>query len=293
MTWHVPAAAMTAYLIGDIDDADAWSVEAHLVNCARCRDRLTATAAEPGAAPDVTAVVARTRDTVGTAISALPSRRRVRRGTRFRQYVMLSRSASTSGLAWVGAAVLLVAAAVILEAYTASRGGINREPWPWLAMLGPVIPVAGVAATYAAPLDDASELVAATPMSGVRLLLWRTLTILVVVVPLSVVASVFSIFTTSPTWLVPALVLTAATLALTSVIGSMAASAIVGLGWLVVVAVTSMDDHGVAAVRDLVTAAATPTWLACGGIAVGVVYLRRAAYGSPSSSLPSTSEEPW
>lgn len=293
MTWHIPTATMPDYLSGDIGDADVWSIEAHLMNCARCRDRLTATAGAPSVAPEVAGVVARTRDAVAAATLEQPPPRRMRPGSRFRQYFMLSRSASASGLAWVAAAVLLVVVAVVLEAYTASSG-VERDPWPWLAIVGPVIPVAGVAATYAPALDDASEIVAATPMSGLRLLLWRTLAILAVIVPLSVVASVFTVFTTSAAWLVPAIVLTAVTLAVTSMVGPIVASASVGLGWLVVVGGVGLGDHGAAAVHDLVTtSSSTLTWLAGGGIAAGVVYLRRAAYGSPSSSLPTTSEEPW
>src|SRR5699024_3942597 len=119
---------------------------------------------------------------------------------------------------------------------------IGHEPMPWLAMVGPLVPVAGVAATYAAPFDDASELVAATPMSGLRLLLWRTLAVLVVVVPLSVVASVFTVYTTSASWLVPAFVLTATTVAVMSVIRPLVAAGTIGLGWVFVVGTVSMGD---------------------------------------------------
>src|SRR5690625_3170297 len=290
MTWHVPPETLTAYLADDVSDVDAWSVEAHLTDCAHCRDRLTTRthASEMGGAD--AAVVARVRDDIVDATLAAPGR--VRAGTRRRQWLMLSRRVSVSGIAWGVATIIIAVAAVVLEIYAAGSGG--PRSLPWLAILGPVIPVVGVAATYAAPLDEASEVVSATPMSGLRLLLWRTLAVLAVVVPVSLIASMVTTLTTSLSWLIPAAVLTVVTLALTSVVGSLVAAATVGFGWLTVVGVTGMGDDGVTAIRDLVSASlSTVTWLACGGIAAGVIYLRRTAYAAPSAALPTTSEESW
>ena len=36
-SWHVEGSRLAAYARGDVDDAEAFSVEAHIVGCASCQ----------------------------------------------------------------------------------------------------------------------------------------------------------------------------------------------------------------------------------------------------------------
>ena len=111
------------------------------------------------------------------------------------------------------------------------------------------MPVVGVALAYGPLADRAHEVAVAAPLSGVRLLLLRTLTVLVA-------ASVMSFLTVlaAPThgwlriaWLLPALATTSTALALSTRLGVRSAAIAVAVGWLAMVIV-------VAQVRDDATA---------------------------------------
>src|SRR2546425_2935112 len=57
MSWHGDASTFEAYADGEIDGARALSLEAHLLECASCREGLTA-AADPGALEQAWGVIA-------------------------------------------------------------------------------------------------------------------------------------------------------------------------------------------------------------------------------------------
>jgi hypothetical protein len=115
-----------------------------------------------------------------------------------------------------------------------------------LLVMAPLLPVLGVALEYGSAADPAHEIQVATPTHGLRLVAVRAATVLVV----SVVAVVLFTLTNdaarpyTAVWLLPAVAVTTASLALMTVRPPRQAAAAVAVAWLVavVVARTSADD---------------------------------------------------
>ncbi len=144
-------------------------------------------------------------------------------------------------------------AAVGLVLVLAAGAGANQwQPGDQLAVflaLAPIIPVLGVAMAYGPHSDRAYEVTVATALSGLRLILLRTVTVVVAAAALSLLTVL-----TSPThgwlrlaWLLPALATTTTALALGAHIGVRRAAIGVGLGWLTLVVVTAQVSRSATA----------------------------------------------
>ncbi|MDO8364536.1 MAG: zf-HC2 domain-containing protein [Actinomycetota bacterium] len=133
--------------------------------------------------------------------------------------------------------------------FAAVAGSEQWQPGDQLAVflaLAPLVPVLGVAMAYGPQADRAHEVAVAAPMSGLRLALLRTVTVVVaaaVVGALTVLAA--------PThgwlqiaWLLPSLATTMTALALGTRLGVRRAAIGVALGWLLLVIVVAQatDD---------------------------------------------------
>ncbi|GAB1818532.1 zf-HC2 domain-containing protein [Herbidospora sp. RD11066] len=218
--WHVPDDLRAAYLSGDLPEPTAMSVEAHVESCPACQ------VAFPADEPWLEASWA--------AIADIVDRPRPRPLTRFltalgvREHVAVLLSA-TPGLtrSWL----LAVAAALgfaVFAAHTADRSMIV-----FLAV-APVLPLLGIAAAYGARVDPLYELTGAAPIRRTRVLLLRALTVLVAAVVITGAATpALPGFTAA--WLLPALALAGAALALGTWIAPHRASALLAAGWLVAV----------------------------------------------------------
>jgi signal transduction histidine kinase len=134
-------------------------------------------------------------------------------------------------LSWLAAA----AVAIGFSAWAANAGADGRLVF---LMVAPVLPVAGVAAAYGPWADPSYELGTTTPFSGLRLLLLRTLAVLVVTTVVTAVggALVPAGEISSFAWELPALALTFASLALATVVAPHVAGVAVGLLWFGTVA---------------------------------------------------------
>ncbi len=134
------------------------------------------------------------------------------------------------------------AAVGLVLVLAAGAGSKQWQPGDQLAVflaLAPIVPVFGVALAYGPHSDRAYEVTVATPLSGLRLILLRTMTVVVAAAALSLLTVL-----TSPThgwlrlaWLLPALATTSTALALGAHIGVRRAAVGVGLAWLTVVVV--------------------------------------------------------
>ncbi|MGH3321595.1 MAG: anti-sigma factor family protein [Streptosporangiaceae bacterium] len=272
MGWHVSGEQLTAYVCGRLGDADAWSVETHVASCPGCATRV-------GEAVQQRDLAVRVDDVRGVVMAQVRSEasQRARVGTRpassWTRAWRLMTAAPALRLPWITAAVVTIACAALLS-LVSYPGGTH----PVLLLVAPLLPVAGVAATYGPGMDPAHELTLATPFSGFRLLLLRTVTVLGVTVPLLLVAS-FAIPTAgvnAAAWLLPALALVLAALVLGSWVEQRVAAGIAGGGWIAAVLI----PHALAVVEAPPVFAASAQWGWAGAavLAIGLLFLRRGAY---------------
>lgn len=271
-SWHVPDALLRAYAEERVRDVDAWSVEAHLSDCARCTSELVRVVAGTGAGDLVDAVRPR-------LLEGLPAQVRAPRPTAARRAWLLATSGTGARGAWLVAVAVTVVAAAVLDAFGGAgvRGsGIGAgwsSPWGGLLVVAPLLPVLGVALSYGS-FDPVHELVASTASGGLRLVLWRTLAVLAVSIPAVLVVG-FVIGQSAPVaWLLPALGLTSLTLAVGSFVELSRAALGVGVGWLVAVIGPGLTDDA----PVLLGTRAAPLWLALLLVAGAAVLVRRDAF---------------
>jgi len=249
MSWHVPETTLRAYVDGRIGAADAWSVEAHLAGCERCRHAIDQD-------HETAAIIRAARP------DRLPPQGRIRKAGRWRAAVMLTASGPAARTAWVVSVAVVLTLAVAMDSTWQERG------FAWLTLVAPLLPVAGVATAYGSGLDEPGEIIASTPSGGLRLLLWRTFAVLAVSVPAALIAGVWA---GSPAvWLLPALGLTAVTLAVGSLTGLAPAAVAVGLGWAAVVAGPAVGEH---VSGPLIEPDAVAVWVSLMALSAAVVAL--------------------
>lgn len=265
MTWHVPDEMLHEYLTGRVAGADAWSVEAHLTECERCRDALAV--AHPTTVPDRAAALDETWAAIAAELPKQPAP--VARGTRRREVRVLLAAGPAARWAWLAACALVLA-------FAAALGAAGATSTPWLGIVAPVVPLLGVAASYSTGLDDAYEVIASTPGGGLRLLLLRSAVVLAVTTPVALVGNALTGYGSPVPWLLASLTLTLLTLAVGSLIGIERAAAAVGFAWLVAVGSTLVEPSG--AVPALLTHDAVPAMLAAAATAAVVIMIRHDAF---------------
>jgi len=247
----LPPGLLTAYARGEIGAAAAWSVEAHVPGCAACRAALAGSAQRDQLAASRSVLLAR------LGLPEAGSARLVLRRCGVPEHILTILAATPSlRRSWL-TGVLLALAVAVGAAYLLPPGAAARallagpaagSAWAGLIpflVLAPALPLAAVAAAFSARLDPASDLATAAPVSGVWLLCVRTVAvILATLVPTVLAALVLP----GPGWLpaavlLPALAVSAAALAASTVAGAVPAAIGVGAGWVaVVVAVRVVTD---------------------------------------------------
>jgi hypothetical protein len=156
---------------------------------------------------------------------------------------------------------------VVIVGLGATNPDDPRQSLFTLLFLAPLLPVLGVAMAYGPTADPAHELQVATPGGGLRLLVVRTITVLVVsMVVVTVLASASDVARPMATaWLLPALALTSATLAAVTVLPPRRAAAAAAGAWfgVVVIARVAATDPLAAfgPVGQLVAVAATSAFV--------------------------------
>lgn len=233
MRFHATDAELRAWAENAMDDTAVWSVDAHLEGCANCRSRVDVPLPDPPA--------------------DLPPQGRVRRATPARRIGILILSGPEARLAWFAA----LAVTVLITTLVAALPDGTVPHW-LLLMIAPTLPVLGTAASYGPRTDPLDELIGSTAYSGLRIILWRTLSVLAVSLPVAAVAGLASGLGNPAVWLLPSCALTALTLALASVTGPAVAAAAVGAGWFVLIGGALWSPQSGA---ELVTAQAGPVWL--------------------------------
>ncbi|MFF5305922.1 zf-HC2 domain-containing protein [Streptomyces sp. NPDC013161] len=251
----------------DLTADELWAVEAHLETCRVCRDRLAAVVASD--VPEVAALVGSVRDGLEPRLDVPVARRRYRP-------VRVSGWLTPAMVPWVGMVVSVTLLALLLDLVGGGYGfGAGRVSV--VLLLAPVLPVLGVAASWAQGLDPAYELTASVPRAGLHLVLRRTASVLAVVVPALLVGGWATGVpgVTAAQWLLPCLAFTSTTLALGGVVGvTRAAVAVVAVWAAVVLTPTVVADRATFALQ----AGGLPVWGLVLALGVGVVIVRRGAY---------------
>lgn len=249
--WHADQDLIARYLRGDAGGALGSSVEAHLLRCATCRDRV-----RPLVDPAPLGLVwARLEDSLQAPRPGLFERVVRRLGVPEEDALLLAAAPSLrAGWLW-GTVVALVFAAV-----AAAEGGPHGAAF--FLVVAPLVPVAGVAVSYGPDIDDAYEPTLAAPYSSSRLLLLRALATLLTSVPLAALGGLLLPWSdwSAATWLLPAVAGVALTLAGATWVGTTRAGSAVAVGWLLVVAAISGPAGAGSGAAALLDATALPLY---------------------------------
>ena len=224
--WHADPALLTRYLRGDLDAVTGASIEQHVSRCQHCRAAV-GRQIEP-------VLLQKTWSGIRVAVERpslpLPLRLARRCGLPEPTAVLLASASSLRG-AWLVGAFMSLSFAT-LGAYV--TGGTALAPF---LLAAPLAPVLGVAAAYGPRQDPLEGLIATSPYGRTRLILLRTIGVLVSVLPLTVL---LGLAVPGPPWLAaawlgPALALVPVLLALAGFVGPRTAATVVSLVWATVV----------------------------------------------------------
>lgn len=231
-TWHAPPDVLERFARAPeaLDETTASSIEQHLMTCVECRG-LVAAGADTGALEHSWAQIADVVD---------------RPRTRCTEH-LLGRLGMSEGLArvvgatvglrlaWLGAVGLVT----LLAAAAAQQDGTETS----FLVMAPLVPLGAVLLTFLAADDPAGEAGTATAMHGAGLLVQRALT---VVVPTFLILALASLaqpdLGRAALWVLPAIALTVAAMALATVVRATTATFGLSLGWLLTVMTTASLD---------------------------------------------------
>jgi hypothetical protein len=226
MTWHADAPLLARYAAGDLDPARSLSVEAHMVSCATCRAALAPLADRER----LDGVWDELVETIDAPRPGLVERLLARIGVAEHLARLLAATPSLR-LSWLAAVALTLAFAAIAAA-EGERGALV------FLVLAPLLPVAGVAAAFGPELDPTYRVGLAAPFSTARLLLLRAVVVLLTTTLLAGAAALVvpGLGWAAAAWLLPALGLTLATLALATAVPPPLSAGSVAMAWVVLVA---------------------------------------------------------
>lgn len=238
---HPDQPTLAGYAAGAVDRVAAWSVEAHLGACARCRAAVSAQEDPARLARNRAALLVRVATGDGRRARRLLSRCGVPD-----HLLRLLAATPSLRLSWL-LSVVGVLAAVTGEAVLAIRLSVGsvgpvgpaaasyaQALVPFL-VLAPLLVLATVAAAFLPVFDPAYQLAVAAPLRGLTLLLVRSLCALAAaLVPVAAAAAVLP----GPGWLpaallLPSLALCTLALAFSAVLGPLAAAISAATVWVI------------------------------------------------------------
>ncbi len=220
--WHADPTLLSGYLSGALDAVTSASVEHHVNRCQSCRATVGSLLGPQ--------LLERTwvgiRDGVERPGLPYPMRVARRLGLTEPTAVLLASAASLRG-AWLVGAFLSLSFATLA---TYASGGTALAPF---LLAAPLAPVLGVAAAYGPRHDPLETLVATAPYGRTRLILLRTIGVLVSLLPVTVLLglAVPGPLWLAAAWLGPALALVPVLLALAAFVGPRTAATVVSLAW--------------------------------------------------------------
>lgn len=262
--WHADHELLERYVRGDTGSVLGSSVEAHLMHCATCRERVRPLV-DPAPLRDGWA---RLEESVQAPRIGIFHRLLRRLGVADHEALLLA-AAPALRTSWLWGTTLALGFAA-----AAALGGGPRGTVLFL-IVAPLAPVVGVAASYGPEIDEAYEATVAAPYPTARLLMLRSVATLLTSVPLAVLGGALLPGTmwSAVTWLLPAAAGVALTLAGSTWTSTVRAGTVVAVGWLVIVASAFAPD-GTGA-TSLLTGPALPLYAAT-GLAAVIVFRARA-----------------
>ncbi|HEX6658905.1 MAG TPA: zf-HC2 domain-containing protein [Ilumatobacter sp.] len=218
--WHIDGDDLAAYAEGRTGAVTLASVEAHLIACERCRSALS----EQVHAGD-------TRDDhVWAAIAD-----RVDHGNRLFSWSsrLLMVSLSSPPLALVTALL----AGMLITFVCVARLGEARHATTVLVSVGPLVPLVGARIAFGRHVDPAGLMAPAAPMAAGRVASARALMATVIACLAGIVVSPLTTLDASDSivWLLPALALSAISVAIATYVDSTLPVVAFAIGWLAVV----------------------------------------------------------
>lgn len=238
MSWHVDLEVLHSYQAGMVDRVTAVSLEAHVTDCVDCR---AAVATDDdwlerswGAIAEWVEPGPRTLTEKVLVWAGVPSH--------LARVIAVTPSLRPS---WLLAVTLSLAFAAIASRLASQPGSLDL-----FLMLAPLVPVAGVAVAYGRLGDPAHEITIASPMDPLHLMLIRTASVTgSALVSSLILDGVVPSTRGTGLWILPALALTLATLALGTRLSMWIASAVSAGMWVMLVGVFLVrSDERLAAV---------------------------------------------
>jgi hypothetical protein len=227
-TWHADEELLARYAAGEIDDARAYSVEAHVLACETCRSTL----ARSTDRTQLDRMWIEVADVLDAPRPGIVERGLVRFGVR-RHIARLLAATPSLRLSWFAAEAVALGFAVLST--NAAHGG-RREDLALFAFLivAALLPVAGVAASYGPGVDPTYEVGLAAPMRSFRLLMIRSAAVLgtSIVVAGAAALALPDLNWTAAAWLLPSFGLTMSSLALSTYVRPLVACGTVTLVWM-------------------------------------------------------------
>ena len=232
MSWHVEDTLLAAYAANALDDPRSSSIEAHLLGCTRCRERLASRAD----VVQLDRVWAAVTETIDAPSIGVVERTLLALGVREHVARLLAATPSLR-LSWLIAEAIALGFAVV-AANAASADQTEEAAILLFLIVAALLPVGGVAAAYGRGVDPTYEIGMAAPMRSARLLLVRATAVLGTCI---VIASVASLALPGPAWstiawLLPSLALTLITLALSTYVRPVLAASAVAVSWVLIAA---------------------------------------------------------
>lgn len=238
-SWHLDDDTLQAYADGQPLQVIGPSVEAHLPTCAECRDRFDLLVPDESIEPAWTMI----RAEIEAPRRSLGERLLQAGGLSADSARLLAAVPSLRG-AWLLGLFLVTVFATVAALFAGDVG------MTLFLMVAPLAPVAGVAAAFGGDGDPSHELVVVTPYSAARLLMLRTLGVLVTSVPATVLIG-FALpgpVWIGVAWLTPAAAGVTLVLLLTPMFGATVPAAAIGAFWSVTVGAAARMSDPVAAV---------------------------------------------